>query len=121
MSQPIDWSLKVKRKDGQPISRDEIEMLFNAEEWDDIVKEDDFYSLDAKDCEWEASFFTESIFADEDIRKALRKHSADYPEYLFQTDRCYSDGEHYRTNFCDGNYEVMQGYIAYENPKVVEY
>ena len=121
MSCPIDWTMRIKRKDGKPISCDEIEMLFNREKWEDLVCEDGFTDLDGRGREWEASFSTRSLLADEDIRLGLCKHSADYPEYLFQTERSYSDGEYYRTNFCDGDYEVMKGYIAYDPPRRVSY
>ena len=121
MSCPIDWKLRIKRKDGKPISSDEIETIFNNEFWNAFVAEDCFNVLDAEDKEVEAAFTTNSYYAADDIQAELLDITSDRPEYLFQTERDYGTGEYYQNNYRDGMTEVMEGYIAYENPKAVEY
>lgn len=121
MSCPINWSLRIKRKDGKPISSDEIEAIFNNESWNNFLNEDDFTIPGAGGKEWEAAFFTESLMADADIMNLLKVTSSAKPEYLFQTERDYGNGECYQNNYRDGITETMRGYIVYGDPISVEY
>lgn len=117
MSCPIDWKLRVRRKDGYPISRDEIEMLFNNERWNCVLGEENFTCVYENETLWEAQFFTESNFADNDIMKVITQMSRENKEFKFQTIRNYCGDESYLTDYEDGTNVTAKGYMVYGGMK----
>ena len=113
MSQPIDWSLRVKRKDGKPLTHDEIEAIFNCEEWLEYFNEDNVMMIGADDTEMEAQFFTESYSARDIIHEFLLEDSKAHPEYVFETERNYEGVEYYMDTFNDGIIATVQGQVVY--------
>ena len=113
MSCPIDWSLRMKRKDGKPLTHDEIEAIFNCEEWREYFSEDNVTMIGADDTEMQADFFTESYSARDIIHEFLLEDSKAHPEYVFETERNYEGVEYYLDTFYDGAMNTVEGQIVY--------
>lgn len=114
-----DWTLRMKRKDGQPVTEDAKRVSIAIEELESEI-DNDFDSYVGKGLEYGSSFYTESIGSWSRIEECLTEVSKQFPELVFFLEW---KGEDYfsATIFDNGEKEDLVGRITYDEPQRLKY
>ena len=114
MSNMINFTLNVKRKDGKPIDEFGLGGILYQLENDpmDIFVPD----LIALSPELYSKYYQVPSYQREKIILFMCDVSAICKDYLFQLDCTIENSVFYRINFSDGDHECVYGKVVFDNP-----
>lgn len=118
-----NWTMRIKRKDNQPLTQEQIDTILEFDIYEDSDV-DELFIVNYKYPEYEISFYTDSYSAVESVEAALLEFTKGEPMISIQTD-CFCteyDGDDFvRTNYSNGKSENMIGYITFPDPEEIFY